>query len=225
MTTTDSSAERPRRASQTPSEIDTATNMAQVEAAVRLRGSAAVKGAPQRYVGLVTRLLGFVVDVLVINLVAAFSWAVVALTMSALNVPDSVDTAIVGVMGFLYLVWAGGYFVAFWSGTGQTPGARALEFRVVDAQDGKPIKFGRAVARLAGMVLGAIPFFAGYILGLFNERCRCLLDLFGDTVVIDAPVYTVADRRRMAREAATSQYNPRHSAAEQRIGSDGPDAL
>lgn len=225
MTTTDSSAERPRRASQTPSEIDTATNMAQVEAAVRLRGSAAVKGAPQRYVGLVTRLLGFVVDVLVINLVAAFSWAVVALTMSALNVPDGVDTAIVGIMGFLYLVWAGGYFVAFWSGTGQTPGARALEFRVVDARDGKPIKFGRAVARLAGMVLGAIPFFAGYIIGLFNERCRCLLDLFGDTVVIDAPVYTVADRRRMAREAATSQYNPRHSAAEQRIGSDGPDAL
>lgn len=199
--------------------------MAQVEAAVRLRGSAAVKGSPQRYVGLVTRLLGFVVDVLVINLVAAFSWAVVALTMSALNVPDGVDTAIVGIMGFLYLVWAGGYFVAFWSGTGQTPGARALEFRVVDARDGKPIKFGRAVARLAGMVLGAIPFFAGYIIGLFNERCRCLLDLFGDTVVIDAPVYTVADRRRMAREAATSQYNPRHSAAEQRIGSDGPDAL
>ena len=199
--------------------------MAQVEAAVRLRGSTAVEGAPRRYVGLVTRLLGFVVDVLIINLVAAFSWAVVALTMSALNVPDGIDTAIVGIMGFLYLVWAGGYFVAFWSGTGQTPGARALEFRVVDAEDGKPIKFGRAVARLAGMVLGAIPFFAGYILGLFNERCRCLLDLFGDTVVIDAPVYTVADRRRMAREAATSQYNPRHSAVEQRIGSDGPDAL
>ena len=225
MTTTDSSAERPRRASQTPSEIDTATNMAQVEAAVRLRGSTAVKGAPQRYVGLVTRLLGFVVDVLIINLVAAFSWAVVALTMSALNVPDSVDAVIVGIMGILYLIWAGGYFVAFWSSTGQTPGARALEFRVVDAEDGKPIKLGRAVARLAGMVLGAIPFFAGYILGLFNERCRCLLDLFGDTVVIDAPVYTVADRRRMAREAATSQYNPRHSAVEQRIGSDGPDAL
>ncbi|MDP4604025.1 MAG: RDD family protein [Solirubrobacteraceae bacterium] len=225
MTTTDSSAERPRRASPTPSELDTATSMAQVEAAVRLRGPAAVEGAPQRYVGLVTRLLGFVVDALIINLVAAFSWAVVALTMSALSVPDSVNAAIVGIMGIIYLVCAGGYFVAFWSGTGQTPGARALEFRVVDAQDGKPIKLGRAVARLAGMVLGAIPFFAGFILGLFNARCRCLLDLFGDTVVIDAPVYTVADRRRMAREAATSKYNPRHSAAEQRIELDGSDAL
>jgi uncharacterized RDD family membrane protein YckC len=192
---------------------------------VRLRGSAAVKGAPQRYVGLITRLLGFVVDVVIINLVAAFSWAVVALTMSALNVPDSVNAAIVGIMAILYLIWAGGYFVAFWSGTGQTPGARALEFRVVDAEDGKPIKVGRAVARLAGMLLGAIPFFAGYILGLFNERCRCLLDLFGDTVVIDAPVYTVADRRRMAREAATSQYTPRHSAAKQRAQSDNADEL
>jgi uncharacterized RDD family membrane protein YckC len=220
MTATDASAEQPRRDPQTPAELDTATNRAQVEAAVRLRGSAAVKGAPQRYVGLITRLLGFAVDVVIINLVAAFSWAVVALTMSALNVPDSVDTAIVAIMGILYLIWAGGYFVAFWSGTGQTPGARALEFRVVDAEDGKPIKLSRALARLAGMVLGAIPFFAGYVLGLFNERCRCLLDLFGDTVVIDAPVYTIADRRRMAREAATSQYNPRHSAAEQRMASD-----
>lgn len=220
MTATDSSAEQPRRDPQTPAELDTATNRAQVEAAVRLRGSAAVKGAPQRYVGLITRLLGFAVDVVIINLVAAFSWAVVALTMSALNVPDSVDSAIVAIMGVLYLIWAGGYFVAFWSGTGQTPGARALEFRVVDAEDGKPIKLGRALARLAGMLLGAIPFFAGYVLGLFNERCRCLLDLFGDTVVIDAPVYTIADRRRIAREAATSQYNPRHSAAEQRMASD-----
>ena len=218
MTTAD--PERQEIAPETPSELDTATNRAQVEAAVRLRGSAAVKGAPQRYVGLVTRLLGFVVDVLVVNLVAAFSWAVVALTMSALNVPDSVDAAIVGIMGILYLIWAGGYFVAFWSSTGQTPGARALEFRVVDAEDGKPIKLGRALLRLAGMLIGALPFFAGYILGLFNARCRCLLDVFGDTVVIDAPVYTVADRRRMAREESTSQYNRRHSAAEQRVKSD-----
>ena len=225
MSAADASAPRPQTQPPTPSELDTATNRAQVEAAVRLRGSAAVKGAPRRYVGLVTRLLGFVVDVIIINLVAAFSWAVVALTISALNVPDSVDSAIVGIMAILYLIWAGGYFVAFWSGTGQTPGARALEFRVVDAEDGKPIKVGRAAARLAGMLLGALPFFAGYILGLFNERCRCLLDVFGDTVVIDAPVYTVADRRRMAREAATSQYTPRHSAAKQRSGSDGADAL
>lgn len=216
---------RPRAQPQTPAELDTATNRAQVEAAVRLRGQAAVKGAPQRYVGLVTRLLGFVVDTLIISFVAAFSWAVVALTMSALDVPDSVDSVIVAIMGVLYVIWAGGYFVAFWSGTGQTPGGRALEFRVVGADDGKPIKLGRALARLAGMVLGAIPFFAGYILGLFNERCRCLLDLFGNTVVIDAPVYTIADRRRMALEATTSQYNPRHSAAEQRMGSGGPSAL
>jgi uncharacterized RDD family membrane protein YckC len=225
VTTAGSSPQRPKAQPPTPPGLDTATNRAQVEAAVRLRGSAAVKGAPQRYVGLITRLLGFVVDVLLINLVAAFSWAVVALTMSALNVPDSVNTAIVGIMAILYLIWAGGYFVAFWSGTGQTPGARALEFRVVDAENGKPIKVGRAVARLAGMLLGAIPFFAGYILGLFNERCRCLLDVFGDTVVIDAPVYTVADRRRMAREALTSQYTPRHSAAKQRAQSDDADEL
>ena len=205
---------------ETPAEMDTATNRAQVEAAIRLRGTSAVKGAPQRYVGLVTRLLGFVVDELLINLVAAFSWIVVALTMSAFNFSDNARSIVALAMSGLYLIWAGGYFVAFWSGTGQTPGGRALEFRVVDAQDGKPITLKRALARLVGMVLGALPFFAGYIVGLFNDRCRCLPDLFGDTVVIDAPVYTVADRRRMAREAEISRYNPRHSAAKQRMKSD-----
>ena len=125
MTTAGSSPEREKAQPPTPPGLDTATNRAQVEAAVRLRGSAAVKGAPQRYVGLITRLLGFVVDVVIINLVAAFSWAVVALTMSALNVPDSVNAAIVGIMAILYLTWAGGYFVAFWSGTGQTMASRS----------------------------------------------------------------------------------------------------
>ncbi|MEI7692385.1 MAG: hypothetical protein WCJ50_07675, partial [Actinomycetes bacterium] len=87
MSAANPSAPQPETQPPTPSELDTATNRAQVEASVRLRGSAAVKGAPQRYVGLITRLLGFAVDVIIINLVAAFSWAVVALTMSALNVP------------------------------------------------------------------------------------------------------------------------------------------
>ncbi|MSX11819.1 MAG: hypothetical protein F2811_04720, partial [Actinobacteria bacterium] len=71
MSAADPSAPPPKTEPPTPSELDTATNRAQVEAAVRLRGTTAVKGAPQRYVGLVTRLLGFVVDVLLINLVAA----------------------------------------------------------------------------------------------------------------------------------------------------------
>jgi len=198
-----------------PAETDIAR--AQVAAAVRLRGSSAVKGAPQRYVGLVSRLLGFAVDAAIINLVAALTWAVVALTENTLGVPDSVSRVILFIFGVAYVLWAAAYFVSFWSSTGQTPGARALEFRVVDEDDGRPITVRAASIRFVGMILGALPFFAGYIFGLFNARCRCFLDIISDSVVIDAPVYTVADRRRLARDAAINKYKPRYSSAEQHL--------
>lgn len=204
--------------------IETAIDRAQVAAAVRLRGASAVKGAPQRYVGLVTRLLAFAVDAVIINLVAAITWAIVALTMNTLNLPDNFKTFALAVLSVVYVLWAAAYFVSFWSGTGQTPGGRALECRVVDEDDGRPITAKRALLRFIGMVLGAIPFGAGYFIGLFNERCRCFLDIISDSVVIDAPVYTVADRRRMARDAAINRYKPRFSAADQHLGSEKPDA-
>lgn len=195
---------------------------AQVAAAVRLRGTSAVKGAPQRYVGLVSRLLGFAVDAAIINLIAVFTWAVVAITENTLNVPDSVASVIFVLFGVLYVLFAAAYFISFWSSTGQTPGARALEFRVVDEDDGRPITVKAAFLRFIGMILGALPFFAGYIIGLFNARCRCFLDIIADSVVIDAPVYTVADRRRLARDAAINKYKPRYSSAEQHLdGSQG----
>ena len=200
---------------------ETAIARAQVAAAVRLRGSSAVKGAPQRYIGLVTRLLGFVIDAAIVNLVAAITWAITALTMNTLNVPDGAKSVILAVLAFVYVIWAAAYFVSFWSSTGQTPGGRAMELRVVDEDDGRPLTAGRALLRFVGMILGAIPFGAGYAIGLFNERCRCFLDIISDSVVIDAPVYTVADRRRLARDAAINKYKPRYSSAEQHLDPSG----
>ena len=196
---------------------ESAIARAQVAAAVRLRGSTAVKGAPQRYVGLVSRLLGFVIDAAIVNLIAAITWAITALTMNTLGVPDEAETVILAILGVVYVIWAAAYFVSFWSSTGQTPGARAMEFRVVDEDDGRPLTIRHALLRFVGMVLGAIPLGAGYAIGLFNERCRCFLDIISDSVVIDAPVYTVADRRRLARDAAINKYKPRYSSAEQHL--------
>jgi len=200
---------------------ETAIARAQVAAAVRLRGSTAIKGAPQRYVGLVSRLLGFAIDAAIVNLVAAITWAIAALTMNTLNVPDSAESVIIAILGVVYVIWAAAYFVSFWSSTGQTPGGRALELRVVDEDDGRPITVRHALLRFVGMILGAIPFGAGYAIGLFNERCRCFLDIISDSVVIDAPVYTVADRRRLARDAAINKYKPRYSSAEQDLDPSG----
>ena len=39
--------------------------------------------------------------------------------------------AVIG--GVAYVLWAAGYFVGFWSATGQTPGDRVMQIRVVTA--------------------------------------------------------------------------------------------
>ncbi len=75
------------------------------------------------------------IDALIIQVVALVTGAVVGLLVSVLHVPDTVDTIIKAVGGAVYLVWAGSYFVFFWSTTGQTTGALVMRFRVALRQD------------------------------------------------------------------------------------------
>jgi uncharacterized RDD family membrane protein YckC len=86
------------------------------------------------------------------------------------------------------MLLAGGYFVLFWSATGQTPGMRLLRVRV-RGRDGGPPSFGRAVVRVLGTVIAIVPFFAGYLPVLFDERRRGLADFMAGTeVVYDDPL-------------------------------------
>ena len=62
----------------------------------------------------------------------------------------------------------------------------------------------RALVRLVGMVLAAIPLLAGYFMVLFDDRRRGLHDRLARTVVIDVPdADTPANRRRAQRRPAT----------------------
>jgi uncharacterized RDD family membrane protein YckC len=83
------------------------------------------------------------------------------------------------------MLLAGGYFVLFWSGAGQTPGMRLLRVRVRGrGRDGGPLSFGRAVVRVLGTVIAIVPFFAGYLPVLFDERRRGLADFMAATEVV-----------------------------------------
>ena len=104
----------------------------------------------------------------------------------------------------MFVVWAAAYFVTFWSTTGQTPGARIMRFRVL-APGAKRGHIGprRALVRLIGMVLAAIPLLAGYFMVLFDDRRRGLHDRLARTVVIDAPDTETPVRRMRARRQAS----------------------
>src|SRR5688500_9529481 len=95
--------------------------------------------APVLYGGLVTRGLAFAVDAAIINAAAIVTSAVVFLTFSVVSIPDELRTLAAATGGALYVLWLVGYFVTFWSTTGQTPGNRVLRIRV-QGTGGGPLK-------------------------------------------------------------------------------------
>jgi uncharacterized RDD family membrane protein YckC len=141
---------------------------------------------PALYEGIVTRALAFAVDAAVINLVAIAVAAIVALILSVLSLPDALDTTIVATSGAAFLLWLIGYFVVFWSATGQTPGNRLLQIRVCRARDGAPPSPRAALFRLAGLALAALPLFLGFLPVLLDDRRRGLHDMLAGTVVTSA---------------------------------------
>jgi uncharacterized RDD family membrane protein YckC len=150
--------------------------------ATRVHGEAARPRV--EYQGLITRGIAFVIDAAVVNLVAVVVAASTALIASALSLPDSLDKALVAGGAWLFLVWSAGYFVTFWSSTGQTPGNRLMQIRVVRAKDGAPLRPWRALLRLFGLMLAALPLFLGFLPILLNERRRGLQDTIAGSVVV-----------------------------------------
>jgi uncharacterized RDD family membrane protein YckC len=162
-----------------------------------------VHGEPPRpaleYQGLVTRGIAFVIDAFIVNAVAVVVAAAAALTLSALSLSDSMDAALVAGGAWLFLLWSAGYFVIFWSSTGQTPGNSVMQIRVVRADDGRVLRPWRALLRLFGLMLAALPLFLGFLPILLNDRRRGLQDWIGGSVVVgvpDAPRPRAAEERR-----------------------------
>lgn len=147
-----------------------------------------VHGEPARprleYQGLITRGVAFAIDAAIVNLVAVVAAAAAALIVSALSLPDSLDEALVAAGAWLFLLWSAAYFVMFWSSTGQTPGNLVMQIRVVRAKDGATLRPRRALLRLIGLTLAALPLFLGFLPILLNERRRGLQDVIGGSVVI-----------------------------------------
>ena len=156
-------------------------------AAARAAGVAEATVAPTEYVGLVTRAIAFAADAAVIQLVAIAVAGTFALILSVVSLPDESDGVIIVVGSVAYALWLVGYFVVFWSATGQTPGNRLLEIRVRRAADGTPPSAGAALLRFVGLVLAALPLFAGFLPILLDDHRRGVHDMLAGTVVVSAP--------------------------------------
>ena len=139
------------------------------------------------YEGLTIRAIAFAVDAALINLIAITVAGAVALLLSVLSVPDWVGTTLLAVGGVAFLMWSIGYFVVFWSTTGQTPGGRLMRIRVCRARDGAALGPGASLMRVVYLTLAAIPLLAGFLPILVDDRRRGLHDMLAGTVVVSVP--------------------------------------
>jgi len=164
-------------------------------------------------VGLVTRVISWVVDVLIINFVAIITGLGIELIASIFPITKNLKPLFLAIAGGVYLLWTAGYFVVFWSMSGQTPGARLMQVRLV-TPDGGRVKPARALVRWIGMNLAMLPLPWGYVPIPFQRLG--FPDWLAHTRVIEAPELSIAEvRRQRMREARSTSPRPSPPAHEE----------
>ncbi|MGH2591000.1 MAG: RDD family protein, partial [Actinomycetota bacterium] len=134
--------------------------------------------------GLVSRALAVGIDVAIVNVGFFAASALLAVAASVfLADPDGVSTPALAVGTGTWFVAGTAYVLLFWSLAGQTPGMRFLGV-VIDADGSHEIGLGRAVRRLVGVALAAIPLGLGFLGIVLGERRRGLQDVVARTEVL-----------------------------------------
>ena len=162
------------------------------------------------YVGLMTRIISWAVDLLIINLVAIITGLGAQLIASIFPITKDLKPLFLAIAGGVYVLWTAAYFVSFWSVTGQTPGARLMQVRLVTAT-GEKVKPIRAVVRWIGMNVAMLPLPWGFVPIPFKRLG--FPDWLAHTRVIEVQQLSIAaaqqERSRGARD--TSRPTPRPS--------------
>ncbi len=167
-------------------------------ASLRRRARAADDGAERRirraagrrpraasataYGGLAARGVAILADALLVHVVFLVAAASIALIESLVGAFHS-GWLTGSLLGAAWAVVVVVYFVLFWSVTGQTPGMRLMALRVLTGS-GAPPSIWRALVRFAALIVAIIPFFAGFVPVLFDDRRRALQDYVAGTTVV-----------------------------------------
>jgi uncharacterized RDD family membrane protein YckC len=161
--------------------------------------------------GIVTRFAAGLADaVILFVLLRGTIWLLTATAKVLRRFAPPVDLATLVIFCVPWIVAL--YYVTFWRWRGQTPGKWLLGIRVVAIDDTKlgrgKISVGRAVLRLVGYLLSALPFYLGFLWILGPER-RGFHDRLARTEVVYArgPVAArpdVSGRPRVLAEASNT---------------------
>jgi uncharacterized RDD family membrane protein YckC len=157
------------------------------------------------YGGLITRLISWALDLLLINLVAIITGLGAQLIASIFPITHNLKPLFVAIAGGVYVLWTAAYFVGFWSTTGQTPGARVMQVRLVSAT-GEKVKPVRALVRWIGMNLAMVPLPWGFVPIPFKRLG--FPDWLAHTRVIEVQQLSIAEARQARSDDARYSYQP-----------------
>lgn len=142
-----------------------------------------------QYAGFITRLIAFVIDILILSVI----YSVIAITVQAIGsffqqdlIALAREEALVGtVASAAAAIFPVMYYTFFWALTGQTPGKAFMGIRIYTI-DGKKLSLRRAFVRYLTYWLSTALLFAGFLLVLVDNRRQTLHDKIAKTVVVYA---------------------------------------
>jgi uncharacterized RDD family membrane protein YckC len=122
------------------------------------------------------RLLAWIIDLVIIGVVQGILFGVL----------KTAGTGLGGLVGLAYIIYLEG------SPSGQTVGKKVMNIRIVDAENGGPIGYGRAILRYIGKIVSGIPCGLGYFWMLWDPNKQTWHDKIANTVVVPTSAYPVA---------------------------------
>jgi uncharacterized RDD family membrane protein YckC len=156
-----------------------------VEAVARRLTFRAQRTEPTDNAGLVTRGLGLLIDVAIIN-AAFFAIAGLVTFVASALFPDfetsSAPALALGSITFVAILVA--YLLFFWTLAGQTLGMRLLGIRLIESDRTPRLRRRTAIRRLWGIVLCVLTLGLGFLVVLISDRRRGLHDRIANTEVI-----------------------------------------
>ena len=126
--------------------------------------------------GFIKRLIAYIIDSLIIGIPAG---------LIVVFLGNAVGDAAGALINLIAGIYAVGYYLYFWSTTGQTPGKSVMGIKIVN-YEGEPLTIGKAILRLIGYWIGTIIAYLGFIWIIFDSNKQGWHDKLAGSYVVEA---------------------------------------
>ncbi|MGW2562895.1 RDD family protein [Streptomyces sp. NPDC001514] len=129
------------------------------------------------------RFGGYLLDMLII---AGPYYLLAGIGVGLSSSPNDSGFAVLGILGFVYLIGMFFYQLYLEGKTGQTIGKRVVKIRVLKEADGSTLGFGMAFVRKLAHFLDSLACYIGWLWPIWDSKKQTFADKVCSTVVVRA---------------------------------------